>query len=88
MKKLFSTLKPLFDRKGYTLIDASDMANLGASDKEALDGFHGSEKSYLRLILKLASIDNKLKDVLMPFPYLEGKLKSAKGDLEVFPLQE
>jgi hypothetical protein len=88
MKKLFTTLKPLFDQKGYTLVDGSDMASLGASDKEALDGFHGSEKAYLRLILKIAAIDKKVQDVLMPTSYLEGKLQSAHGNLEVFPIQD
>ena len=44
MKELYIKLRPFFIKYRSTLFDASDLAKLGASDKEALDGFHGSEK--------------------------------------------
>jgi len=37
--------------EGVTFYDFSDMAWFGSSDDEALDGFHGSDKAYGRILL-------------------------------------
>lgn len=58
--ELSANLKPLLAEFGGTLEDFADMAAFGAPDTESLDGFHGSDKAYLRLLLKLALADAQL----------------------------
>ena len=45
--------KAIFARRGFEFYDFSDFTDLGAGDEEAVDSFHGSEKVYVRLMLKM-----------------------------------
>ena len=60
--RIYETILPLFEKYHFTLQDYSDINWLGASDSETLDGFHGSEKAYLRLLIHLAARDMKLRE--------------------------
>jgi len=51
--KVASAVAPLFARRGFEFYDFSDFTDLGAGDEEAVDSFHGSEKVYVRLMLKM-----------------------------------
>jgi lysophospholipase L1-like esterase len=59
--QLAATLKPLFANQGYSFSDFSDLADLGAADQENLDGFHASEKAYLRLLIQILEKDSVLR---------------------------
>jgi len=54
MFQLKDVLEPVFDEFGYKLIDYSDITFLGVSDKEFIDGFHGSEKAHLRILIDMS----------------------------------
>jgi len=60
------------------------LASLGASDEETLDGFHGSEKAYLRLFIKMAENDKILGFCGQDLKYLNERLNSSKGPFSVF----
>lgn len=46
-------LTPLFDSFGFKLFDFSDGEQLGATDEDFFDGWHASERIYLRMILRM-----------------------------------
>lgn len=51
--KYLQQLDSAMAEKKLPVYNFSSLARLGASDKEAVDGFHGSEVAYLRLIREL-----------------------------------
>lgn len=79
--------RPLFEQFGYMLFDFSDLASTGASDSETIDGFHGTEKAYLRLFLKMAEADPGLRSFARDLPDLQARLADTKGDHLVFGYQ-
>src|SRR4030095_8142584 len=54
MCEIAHKVTPLFDHYGFRFFDFSDVASVGASDAEAVDGLHGSESAYLRMFLQMA----------------------------------
>ena len=71
LNQIAATIKPAFDQYQFTFADYSDLAWLGASDDEALDGFHGDERAYQRIILRLAAQNERLAQyVAKPVPQL------------------
>jgi hypothetical protein len=75
-------LVPAFGRRGFALLDLTDPAALSASDHEFIDGFHGSAKTYLRILLRLAEADADLRAEVRAPAQLEQRLASA-GRYEV-----
>lgn len=51
--KIHRELEPLFHSHHFTFCDFTNLAWLHASDEETIDGFHGSEKAYLRILIEL-----------------------------------
>lgn len=51
--KLPGALAQLLERYGYEFYDFSQPSEFGSSDREVLDGFHGSEVSYQRMLLHM-----------------------------------
>lgn len=60
LPQLDPALRPLFAEQGFAFFDFSDLASVNASDAETLDGFHGSEKAYGRMVLHMAERDATL----------------------------
>ena len=85
--KLEGSLGPIFDAHGFGLYDFSDLATLGATDKETIDGFHGSEKAYVRLLLLMAE-DNGMLGQRVDSKYLGERLNSSANDYSVFEVTE
>jgi hypothetical protein len=56
----FDRLSPVFAEYGFTLLDATDLRTIGATDEEMLDGTHPSETADLRLVLALTARDSSL----------------------------
>jgi len=77
MKKLPLTLQPMFEQYGFTFYDFSDIASVGASDAETLDGFHGTETAYLRLFLQMIDRDPILKRYAADQDWLRAELRQA-----------
>jgi hypothetical protein len=75
-------LGPAFRRRGMVLVDLTDPARLAAGDDEFIDGFHGSTRTYLRILLRLADAAPELRAQTRPPSALEQRLASA-GRYEV-----
>jgi hypothetical protein len=69
-------LRPLFAGPNAVLLDLTDPAAMGATDDEFIDGVHGSEKTYLRILLQLASADKMLEGEI-PRQFLQQRLGQA-----------
>lgn len=85
---LASKISPVFDKYGYSFYDFSDIASLGSSDLETLDGFHASEKAYLRLFLVMLKSDEHLREVAADEGYLKKRLATAPDPYTVFGNEE
>ncbi|MCX5751435.1 MAG: DUF1574 family protein [Candidatus Saganbacteria bacterium] len=53
IKLLPKPLNKLFLKHGFAFYDFSDVSNLKITDKEFIDGFHGSEVVYLKMFLSI-----------------------------------
>ncbi len=87
MFSLQKELSPVFESTGFKLFDFSDIAQLGASEHETIDGFHGSEVAYLRLLIKLEETSIHLtphvsKKALMSL--LDNSFSSTEIHQEIF----
>lgn len=74
--QIYPALLPLFKHYDYSLFDFSDGNIIGSMDTEFLDGFHGSEKTYLRMLIEMTKQDNTL------LPYLQDTVKLKQLILE------
>ncbi|MGB4226401.1 MAG: hypothetical protein WBJ68_07045 [Candidatus Dechloromonas phosphoritropha] len=88
LREIEPSLRAIFDKSGFSLNDFSDLARLGASDKETIDGFHGSEKAYLRLFLRTIESGPQLKTFARDLIFLRERLDAAAGDHVVFGIAE
>jgi hypothetical protein len=84
LRELKPKLDSIFARAGFPLRDFSDLAALGASDRETVDGYHGSEKAYLRLFIHLAEADSSLRAWALPIARLEELLARSGNPQVVF----
>jgi hypothetical protein len=84
LDQISPAVTPLFHRRGFSMFDFSDLAALGATDRETTDGFHASEKAYLRMLLQMAHADDRLRDYVAPQLDLQRRLDSTPGDYDVF----
>ncbi|MBL8686701.1 MAG: hypothetical protein JNK86_04470 [Alphaproteobacteria bacterium] len=84
LSDIAGVLKPVFSRYNFTFVDFTDPAVLGVTnDSEMIDGFHGSEKTYLRVIIRLAEADERLRQ-LVDLSYLRQLLDTRPGPLYIF----
>ena len=56
-KKLPDAVSKVANEFGFPFFDFTDIACVGSNDLEALDGLHGSEKTYARIILAICEQD-------------------------------
>ncbi|MET0393034.1 MAG: hypothetical protein ABW019_07820 [Chitinophagaceae bacterium] len=54
---------PLFRQYNAELYDLSSLASVGSNDSEAVDGFHGGEVTYLRMLIKMLESGSVLNNV-------------------------
>ncbi len=79
------SLMPLFQSYGFRFYDFSDVKSLGASDEEFIDGSHGSEKVYLRLLLSMIKNDYGLGKYSLDVVELQHLLDTSQGNYFVSP---
>lgn len=84
MHKIMPTITPMFEKHGFTVFDFSNLATIGATDAETIDGFHGSEKAYLRLFIIMAKNDPVLLQFSADLDYLMMRLNETQNDFIVF----
>lgn len=54
---------PIFEKYNFEFYDFSNMALCNSDDTEAIDGFHGGESTYLRLLIKILKNNSVLNRV-------------------------
>lgn len=81
--KLRAMMPGIFKKYSFGFYDFSDLKDTGASDMETIDGYHGSEKAYLRLFVKMSEREPELKK-RTDIPYLKARLAASTGDFTVF----
>ena len=84
LAELDDELKKIFAETRHRYFNFSDAAKFGASDKEFIDGIHGSEKAYLRLFITMAEQDKELRNRTDP-ARIKSDLNLTPSDLEVYP---
>ena len=81
--KLKSAVDPIFKKHHFMVYDFTDALVFGSSNTEFIDIHHGSEKTYLRLFIKMAGADEFLRQYVN-IDQLKETLRTATNDLEVF----
>ena len=61
MDSIFIKSNKLFTQQGFELWDMSNLNKYGSNDSETLDGFHGSETSYLKMLIYMVENGSELK---------------------------
>lgn len=84
MQKLEPALRPLFERHGFELYNFTDAARLGTPDREAIDGFHGTERTYIRLLNAMLR-EGSVLNAYASLPELEQVLATTTGPSELVP---
>ncbi|MFH1642600.1 MAG: hypothetical protein ABIC04_06920 [Nanoarchaeota archaeon] len=78
MFKIEKNVKPLFETYGYDFYDFSDLDDINAPNCEIIDDLHGSEKAYLRILIRMAETNNELLK-FVDLNYLNRKLAKSEG---------
>lgn len=81
--KIMPRAEPIFRKHGFHFFDFTDMREIGSGDHETIDGWHASEKAYLRAFIKMAEVDETLRREV-DLPELKTRLAATKGDFDVF----
>jgi hypothetical protein len=63
MDGLYDSLKPVFDKYQFELFDYTSIASCNSSDNETFDGFHGSEITYMKMLIDILSRHSILNNV-------------------------
>lgn len=83
--ELKATLDPVFDSYSFQLFDFSDIEWIDdeSNDMEAKDGAHGSEKTYLRMMIQMVERDSSLNE-FCDLQFLKSSLEKSTDRVEVF----
>ncbi|MBI3335398.1 MAG: hypothetical protein HY001_02775 [Candidatus Portnoybacteria bacterium] len=73
LKEIYSRIKPIFDKYNYEVYDFSKVSLSNSSDKETIDGFHGGEVTYQRILITMLDSGSILNQV--------ANVKRLKNDL-------
>lgn len=52
--RIYPSIYPIFQKYNFDLFDFTDPATLNSSDSEFVDGFHGGEYTYSKIVLKIS----------------------------------
>jgi hypothetical protein len=66
LNKIYNRIKPIFDKFNYEVYDFSKVSLCNSNDNEALDGIHGGELTYQKILISIldsGSILNKVTNV-------------------------
>jgi len=61
IETIMPALSPYFNEFQFELYDFSNMGSFGGNDEELLDGFHGSEVAYAKILLTMINRNSILK---------------------------
>jgi hypothetical protein len=83
MRRLPAELRGVFGEFGFALFDYQDLAEVGAGDREAIDGFHPGEKAATRMLLNMAKSHPGLARYVEAWA-VEAAIGAAPDPYEVF----
>lgn len=66
LNSLYETCNPIFRKYSFELYDYSSLKTINANDSEVIDGFHGSETIYAKMLVDLLNRGSKLNEVSHP----------------------
>jgi hypothetical protein len=84
IRKLEPELRSRFERRGFEFYNFSDFAMIGSPDSDAIDGYHGSERTYLRLLIVMLERGSRLNAVA-DVSALRAALAASTRHTSVFP---
>ncbi len=82
--KINEKVKPIVEKYGFEFYDFSLTESINSSDTEFLDGFHGSEVTYLKLLITMIKSNSALSKYC-DLNKLETDLNNAKNSYIVYP---
>jgi hypothetical protein len=62
MDSIFIKSNELFTKYGFELWDMTDLNKYSSNDQETIDGFHGGEVSYIKMLIYMVENGSMLKD--------------------------
>jgi hypothetical protein len=74
----------MFEYYHFELWDMSNLNNYYSSDDETIDGFHGSEVTYTRILINMIKNGSKLKD-FTNLEVLQNDLLNRENNYSVYP---
>lgn len=83
MDKIYNSCLPVFNKYGFELWDMTFLKKYGSGDIETLDGFHGGEVSYLKMLIFIVENNSTLKDHVNLLK-LKEELKNRTSDYIVY----
>ena len=63
LKEIYKKAKPIFDKYNYEVYDFSNVSLCNSNDHETIDGFHGGELTYQKLLIKMLDSGSILNQV-------------------------
>ena len=66
LKEIYTKIKPTFDSYNYEIYDFSSVTSCNSNDNETIDGFHGGEVTYQKMLiimLEKSSVLNKVTNI-------------------------
>ncbi len=84
IKKLEPALRTRFEARGFEFYDFSDFAMIDSPDSDAIDGYHGTERTYLRLFIAMLERGSHL-NALADLPALRATLAASTWHTSLFP---
>jgi hypothetical protein len=76
--KILPAIEPDFREQGFRVHDFADGATLGATDEEFVDGFHGSELTSLRILLRVTEAEGSAAAPYVSIPALRAIMAGAR----------
>jgi hypothetical protein len=64
--RLHQRCNPLFKKYSFELYDYSSLKTIKSNDSEVIDGFHGSEMTYAKMLLDILNSGSRLNEVSNP----------------------
>jgi hypothetical protein len=81
--QIYSRALPSFQKYGFELYDFTTLKDFGANDGETLDGFHGAESAYAKILIKMLEQNSVLKNTTS-LQKLKADLQASPNRLEVY----
>ena len=83
LNSIYPSCKRLFTQYNFEVYDFSSPKTVGTTDKEMIDGMHGGELNYLKMLIKMLASNSVLNKVAN-LNKLKEQLNLKKNSLEVY----